>query len=211
MIIEDSPEYRDVIEIAISKDPCLELYGTFGAAEVALRSLQSTEHGTQPNIVLLDLNLPGMTGLEAIPWIAKYAPSTKTIVLSQSKREADVLQAISLGASGYLLKSSTVSQIKDGIQTVMQGGASLDGKVAQHILKELKKQPVKLQIEKPLSDRELEILTLLSEGLLKKEIGDKLGIGYGSVATYIRRIYEKLNVLNAPAAVNKAHRLGLFK
>ncbi|MDQ8182946.1 response regulator transcription factor [Pelagicoccus sp. SDUM812005] len=211
VLVEDHPRYRKVIEMALQAEADFELVNMFGAAEVALRNLEKALPTEHPDIILLDLNLPGMNGLEAIPYFKTATPKTKIIILTQSDKQEDVLQAIRLGASGYLLKSSTVGQIKDGIQTVTTGGASLDGKIAQYILGELKQQPAKLEIEKPLSDRELEILTLLAEGLVKKEIGDKLGIAYGSVATYIRRIYEKLNVLNAPAAVNKAHRLGLFE
>lgn len=210
ILVEDHPRYRKVIEMALQAEDRFELVNLFGAAEVALRSLEKPSPQTAPDIILLDLNLPGMSGLAAIPYFKTTAPKAKIIILTQSDSPSDVLQAIRQGASGYLLKSSTISQISDGIQTVMTGGASLDGNIAQYILGELKNQPAKLPLEKPLSAREHEILTLLSEGLVKKEIGDKLGISYGSVATYIRRIYEKLNVLNAPAAVNKAHRLGLL-
>ncbi len=211
VLVEDHPRYRKVIEMALESEENFELLNLFGAAEVALRSLENASVSEKPDIILLDLNLPGMSGLEAIPYFKVVAPKAQIIILTQSDKQADVLQAIRQGASGYLLKSSTVKQIIEGIRTVMTGGASLDGNIAQHILGELKQQPPKLEIEKPLSSRELEILTLLAEGLVKKEIGDKLGIGYGSVATYIRRIYEKLEVLNAPAAVNKAHKLGLFR
>ncbi len=210
ILVEDHPRYRKVIEMALQSEEGFELLNLFGAAEVALRNLEKAPPTAKPDIILLDLNLPGMNGLEAIPYLKTVAPRAAIIILTQSDKQDDVLQAIRSGASGYLLKSSTVNQIIEGIQTVMTGGASLDGNIAQYILGELKQQPAKLKIEKPLSDRELEILTLLAEGLLKKEIGDKLSIGYGSVATYIRRIYEKLNVLNAPAAVNKAHKLGLL-
>jgi DNA-binding NarL/FixJ family response regulator len=209
IVIEDHPKYRNVLEMAIADEPEMEIVGMFGAAEIALRHLSEVEHS--PDIILLDLNLQGMSGHEAVSEIEALHPHTKTIILTQSDAESDVLRAIREGASGYLLKSSTVNQIKDGIRTVMAGGASLDGKVAQYILNTLQDQPSTLNMDKPLSDRELEILRLISQGLVKKEIGDQLGISYGSVATYIRRIYEKLNVINAPAAVNKAHRIGLFK
>jgi DNA-binding NarL/FixJ family response regulator len=210
MLVEDSPEYRDVVEIAIKKDPNLELAGKFGAAEIALRSLQDLTSDRAPDIVLLDLNLPGMSGLDSIPWFKKYAPKTKIIILSQSDKKEDILQAIRHGAAGYLLKSSTISQIKEGIHSVMAGDNPLDAGVAKHIINNLKVQPAQDATRQALSDREFEILSMLAEGLVKKEIGDLLHIGYGTVATHIRHIYEKLSVTNAPAAVHKAHRLGLF-
>ena len=209
LVIEDHPKYRDVLEMAVTDEHDMQIFGLFGASEIALGHLGETEE--TPDIILLDLNLPGISGLETIPKLQAQCPESKIIILTQSDAESDVLHAIREGASGYLLKSSTTNQIKEGIRTVMSGGASLDGSVAQYILNTLQEKPNKLEMKKPLSAREQEILTLLSQGLLKKEIGDQLEISYGSVATYIRRIYEKLNVLNAPAAVDKAHRIGIFK
>ncbi|WP_372795551.1 response regulator [Pontiella sp.] len=208
MLIEDHPKYRKVIEMAMQHEDDMFIGSMFGAAEVALRNIR--EGKNSPDLILLDLNLPGMSGLEALPLLKSLLPETKIIILTQSHQESDVLAAIQQGADGYLLKKSTVSQIKEAVRTVMAGGASLDGNVAQYILHKLQKKKPEVKTGKPLSERELQILTLLSEGLLKKEIGHRLGISYGSVATYIRRIYEKLNVLNAAQAVNKAHRLGLF-
>jgi DNA-binding NarL/FixJ family response regulator len=210
MLVEDHPKYRKVIKMALEEESDMELTGTFGAAEIALRSVQDMRKRTVPDIVLLDLNLPGMSGHEALPWFKKYIPNTQIMILTQFNSEADVLSAIQAGASGYLLKSSTVTQIKEGIRTVVDGGSSLDGKVAKFILSTLKKTAPQRKVEKLLSQRELEILTCLAEGLVKKEISDRLNIGYGSVATYIRRIYEKLNVQNAPAAVAEAYKTGLF-
>lgn len=210
MVVEDHPKYRSTIEMALKLESDMALCGTYGAAEVALRSLQDIKSEESPEIVLLDLNLPGMSGLEALEWFKKYLPSASVIVLTQSESPADVFQALQKGAAGYLLKSSTVNQIKDSIRTVRDGGASIDPKVAVYILDQWKKAPQSVDVEKALSDRELEILKLLGQGLVKKEIGDLLGIGYGSVATYIRRIYEKLNVVNAPAAIDKAYRTGIL-
>jgi DNA-binding NarL/FixJ family response regulator len=210
MLVEDSPEYRDVIQIAIEKEPDMTLAGTFGAAEVALRSLQDPKQPIKPHILLLDLNLPGMSGLDAIPWIRRYAPTLKIIVLTQSSREDDVLRAISRGASGYLLKSSTAKLIKEGIRSVMNGNSLLDGSVARYITNAIQTQSTKIPLGKPLSERELEILTLLGDGLVKKEIADRLDISFGTVATHIRHIYEKLQVENAPAAISKAYKTGLF-
>lgn len=209
-LVEDHPEYREVIAFALSKDPDIEVVSQIGSAERALRRVKDQNDGAEMDIILLDLNLPGMSGLEAIPWFKKYSPETKVIILSQSDMEADVLRAIQLGASGYLLKSSTVNQITEGIRTVMDGGASLDPSVARFILNTLKTKLPKEQMEQTLSDREMEVLTLLADGLVKKEIAGKLGIGTSTVVTHVTHIYEKLDATNAPSAINNAHRLGLF-
>ncbi len=210
MLVEDNPEYRHVIEIALKRDPGMELVSKIGTAERALAVLQDMSTRTPPDLILLDLNLPGMNGLEAIPLFKEYAPETEIIILTQSDKEADILCAISQGISGYLLKSATIKEIKDGIQTVMDGGSSLDPNVARFILNTAKTKLSKQAQGKSLSNRELEILTLLAEGLVKKEIAARLSISSHTVITHIRRIYEKLNATNAPSAVNKAYRMGIL-
>lgn len=210
MLVEDNPEYRKVIEIALSDEHDLELISQFGTSEIALRSLQDMSTRKEPDLVLLDLRLPGMDGLESLPHFLSVLPDTKIIILTQSDNEADILRAISQGASGYLLKSSTIDQITHSLRTVMEGGASLDAGVARFLLETLKDRLPKQAIENLLTHRELEILTLLGEGLVKKEIADKLNISYTTVDTHVSHIYQKLGVTNAPSAVNKAHRLGLF-
>jgi DNA-binding NarL/FixJ family response regulator len=210
MLVEDHPEYREVIEMLLKKQPDIKLTGQFGTAERALRSLHSLTERKIPDIILLDLNLPGMSGLDAIPAFLADLPDAKIIVLTQSDREADVLKAITCGVSGYLLKSSTLSQITDGIRTVTNGGASLDAGVAKFILSTMKSHAPKSPTEPRLSDREMDVLTLLAEGCVKKEIAARLKIGETTVVTHVSHIYEKLNATNAPAAIHKAHRLGLF-
>ena len=210
MLIEDHPEYREAIELALRKEPALELTSQFGTAERALRSLEDGEALQGPDVILLDLNLPGMNGLDALPLFCTAMPDAKIIILTQSDREADVLKAITLGATGYLLKSATLKQITAGIQSVHNGGASLNAKVAQFILKTLKTKLPKGQRSQVLTDREMDVLTLLAEGLVKKEIAERLNISSTTVVTHVSHIYTKLNVTNAPPAVNKAYRLGIF-
>jgi DNA-binding NarL/FixJ family response regulator len=210
MLIEDNPEYREVIAFTLKDDPSIQLESQFSTAEIALRSLQNPAGGRAPDLILLDLNLPGMSGLETLPWIKKYAPETQIIILTQSDKQTDVLSAISRGATGYLLKSSTVDEVKQGIHTVMNGGASLDNEVARFIVNTLQGKLPKITNQTLLSEREMDILVLLGEGLQKKEISKKLKISNNTVDTHVRHIYEKLNVPNAPAAVAKAYKTGLF-
>ncbi|MBK1879903.1 response regulator [Pelagicoccus mobilis] len=210
MLVEDHPEYRDVIEIALSKETDLELVGEFGTAEAALRSLEDPARHPKPDVILLDLNLPGISGIEAIPFFTSTTPNAKIIVLTQSDREADVLEAIHRGAGGYLLKSSTVARITEGIRSMMDGGAPIDSDIANYILKTLKTASRQPHPAVQLSKRELEILSLLATGQQKKEIASQLDISVSTVVTHVNHIYEKLNVANAPAAVGKAYRKGIL-
>lgn len=210
MLVEDHPDYRAGIALALETSDSIELTGEFVTAERALRSLQEFSNRKTPDVVLLDLNLPGMSGLEALPWFKKYVPEIEIIVLTQSNKESDVLTAVAAGASGYLLKSATLDHLEDGIQTVVDGGSILDARVARFLLKTMKKSPPPTLKEDVLTERELEILIQVSHGLSKKEIAEQLNISPKTVCIHVSHIYEKLNVPNAPAAVDRAHRLGLF-
>ncbi|GHC52780.1 response regulator [Roseibacillus persicicus] len=210
MLVEDSNEYRHVIQFAFRDEPGFELAGVFGTAEQALRSLKRQAARVTPDVVLLDLNLPGISGLEALPELIKLAPETKVLILTQSETEADVLGTIKMGASGYLLKSSSIQEIRSGIRTVAAGGASMDSRMALYLLKTFRKDPVLADNDSILSEREMEILQLISQGLARKEIADELDISHKTVANHIAHIFEKLNVPNSPAAINKAHEKGLL-
>ncbi len=210
MMVEDHPDYRSGIELALETESDIELRGTFSTAEGALQRLQDPSSFLAPDVLLLDLNLPGISGLEAIRWIKEYSSKTKIIVLTQSDQEADVMKAIESGASGYLLKSSSLTQITDAIRTVSNGGATIDPKMATYILEMLRKQPPKSKLEHALTKREIEVLEHLSKGLLKKQISDKLGISNATVSTHVSHIYEKLEVQNAPAAISTAFQAGIL-
>ena len=212
ILVEDNPEYRNVLKLAFEFDESIELIAIYGSAEHALRALEpKSKQGLSPDILLLDLNLPEMSGLDAMQWFHDYLPQTPIIVITQSEAESDVLTAIQKGASGYLLKSSTVQQIKDAIETVAKGGGQLDSKVAKYNMNQIHQQvPLTNASQSTLSSRELEVLGHLADGLLKKEIAEKLGISFFTVSTHIRHVYDKLNVLNAPAAVSTAYQTGIL-
>ncbi|GAB5559008.1 MAG: response regulator transcription factor [Synoicihabitans sp.] len=210
MLVEDNPRYRESLTLALEEAPQIKLVGEYGTAEIALRNLKAAPPNESADLILLDLRLPGMDGLTALSQFLAVAPEVKIMILTQSDNEADVLRAISLGASGYLLKSSTVDDTITGIHTVMEGGASLDAGVARFILDSLQTRLPKDNAEGILTPRQLEILTLLSEGLLKKEIADRLSISYATVDEHVDHIYRRLGVRNAPSAVNQGHLLGLI-
>ena len=210
MLVEDNLEYREIIALTLGSENDLELISHFGTSEAALRQLKAMPIRKKPDLILLDLRLPGMDGLESLPRFRDAVPDVPVIVLTQSDNEADVLRAISLGAAGYLLKSSTLDQLTEGIRSVISGGAALDARVSRFILNTLQAKLPQTEIDNILTRRELEILTLLGDGLVKKEIADRLNISFATVDSHIRHIYEKLEVKNAPSAVRKASRLGLF-
>ena len=211
MLVEDNRDYRSVIEHALEVEPDIELVSQFSTPEIALRSLEDHKTRKVADLILLDLRLPGMDGLEALPWFLKALPDAKVIILTQSDAEADVLKAIKLGAAGYLLKSTRADQLIDGIRNVMSGGASLEAGVARLIIETLQTKLPDNKPEQLLSKRELEILTLLAEGLAKKEICNQLKISYSTVDTHVAHIYNKLDASNAPAAISKAYRKGILK
>jgi DNA-binding NarL/FixJ family response regulator len=210
MLVEDSAAYRKGIACALEGRSDMELAFQFGTAEIALRSLQEIAKEAVPDLILLDLNLPGLSGLDALPELKKYAPKAKIIILTQSDKEADVLRAVQLGASGYLLKSTSIGQLLHGIQDVSAGGATLDPNLARFILDLLNQTLPKKAASTGLSTREMEILTRIAEGLAQKKIAAELAISIHTVNEYIHNIYEKLNVPNAPAAIFKAYKTGIF-
>lgn len=210
MLIEDNPAYRKSITYALNGRDGIHLTHQFGTAEIALQSLQEMKPEEIPNIIMLDLNLPGMSGLDTLPKLLQSTPEAQVIILTQSNKEADILEAIAQGASGYLLKSCTVDQVREGIQSVMRGGATLDDQVAKLVLEKLGPSRPRHYKNQILSERETEILNLLATGLVKKEIANHLNISTHTVNNHIRHIYEKLQVPNAPAAISKAFQSGIL-
>ena len=210
MLVEDNPDYRQAVSLALEDEPWIKDMRIFGAAEVALRALQADREEPAPGIILLDISLPGLSGVEAIQQFQSLCPEASIIMLTQSNREADVIQAVRQGAAGYLLKSSSMDQLIEGVRTVMKGGAPLDPAVTKHVMKVVSDQGNQAAIEHDLSPRELEVLQLMSEGMLKKQIADELKISEHTVAFHIKHVYRKLDVNNSPAAVSKAYRAGLL-
>jgi two-component system nitrate/nitrite response regulator NarL len=210
MLVEDHPEYREIIEFILKEETDIDLVSQFGNAGQALRSLQDMDQRKEVDLILLDLNLPGMSGIEALLYFKKALPDTRIIILTQSDNESDVLSAIQQGASGYLLKSCTKKEISQGIRNVYNGGATIDPSIARFILNSLQLNLPKAAVESEISPREMEILTLVGNGLSQKQISHQLKITAFTVADHLKHIYEKLHVANAPQAISKAYKTGLF-
>lgn len=210
MLVEDHAAYREVIARILKREASMELSSEFSSAEFALRELENSKDKKKPDLILLDLNLSGMSGLEAIPWFKQYSPDSKIIILTQSDASADILKAIQAGAAGYLLKSSRADQISEGLRTVLDGGAVLDTKLAHFILDTMKSKLPKETLPIALSEREMEILKLIADGMAKKVIAAELGIRETTIIYHTKHIYQKLDAVNAPAAISKAYRAGIL-
>jgi len=197
-IVEDLAEVREGLAELVRSDKELLMLEHFEDAEAAVLKLPLLH----PNIVIMDINLPGMSGIECIKQLKEKCPDTQFMMFTVYENDEKVLQALQAGASGYLLKRTKPEQILESIKELNQGGSPMSSNIARKLLNIFldKKKVMKMQI---LTDRENEVLQLLADGLLYKEIADRLGIAHGTVRQHIHNIYEKLHVQNRAEAVNK--------
>ncbi len=204
--IEDNEGLRNTVTRAVNRVPGLKCSRSFGSCEAALDALGTPP---PPQVILLDINLPGINGIEGLKKIKAAAPPVHVIMLTISDDAGNVFEAICSGASGYILKTSPLETITQSITDVMNGGAPMTPVIARSVLNFFKR----LAPAKPdygLSPRELEILQLLVDGGSKKEIASAVGLSYHTIDKHVRSIYEKLQVHSVSAAVAKALRERLF-
>lgn len=162
----------------------------------------------KPDVLLLDLGLPGRDGLQVLDEVRKVLPELKVLILSAFDDRERVYHAICNGAAGYLLKSADPDDILDGIREVMKGSSALSGPIAKMILEGFSRYGSVRKVE-PLTSREVEVLRALVHGLIKKEIADQLDISQHTVDMHLRAVYRKLGVRTQTEAVSKALRQGL--
>jgi len=174
---------------------------TFSNCEDALKDIDA--YNISADVILLDIRLPGMSGIEAIPAFREKLPATKIIILTIHDDNDNIFKAICAGASGYLLKDSSSDKILQSIEDVLNGGAPINIQIASKMLEMFRKFNSPAQ-DYGLSVREKEILEQLVEGYSKKEISNRLNISYHTVDMHMRKIYEKLEVSSRSGAVAKA-------
>lgn len=201
LVIEDNRLFRKTLVDFINQSSEMVCNNDFISCEDAIEKMKSNE--LDPSIILLDIGLPGISGIEAIPILKSISPSTKIIMLTIQDDNESIFKAICNGASGYLLKDSSSDKIINAVKEVLDGGAPMNSSIAFKVL-EMFKNFVPEKKDYNLSSREIEILQLLVEGLPKKLIADKLSISYHTVDSHLRKIYEKLKVHSASSAVAKA-------
>src|SRR5437868_3735716 len=190
-IVEDLAEVREGLAELVSSDRELSMIGSFEDAESAVEKLPVL----QADIVIMDINLPGMSGIECIRNIKEKCQGTQFMMFTVYENDEKVLQALQAGATGYLLKRTEPQRILESIKELNQGGSPMSSNIARKLLNVFldKKKVNKKEI---LSERENTVLQLLADGLLYKEIADRLSIVHGTVRQHIHNIYEKLHVCN---------------
>lgn len=202
-IIEDHSEFREGLVHLLNITPGFEVTGKFSAVEPALEKMIDTD------IILLDIGLPGLSGVEGIPFIKEKFPTAKIIMVSVFDDDDHVFKAILAGADGYILKKTPPVKLLQSIEDAYEGGTPLTPAIAKKALAVFKRfVPVQSE-ENNLSDREIEVLNLITEGLENDEIADQLYISIDTVRNHIRHIYQKLHVHSKTQAVVKAIREGI--
>ena len=199
-IVEDLAEVREGLKQFISLNPEFTILGTFQTAEEAMHKLPQLN----PDIVIMDISLPGMSGIECIRQIKKRIPGTQFMMFTVYENDEKVFEALKAGASGYLLKNTGLLQLIAALKELHNGGSPMSANIARKLVSLFQTEHVDTEPTPELSKRENEILQLLSKGLLYKEIADQLSISAGTVRQHIHKIYEKLHVQNRTEALNKA-------
>ena len=199
-IVEDLDVVRNGLKDFISLSTDFLVVGSFKTGEEAFEKLPEI----RPDIVIMDINLPGMNGIECIRLVKDKSPSTQFMMFTVYENDDKVFEALKAGASGYLLKNTGLLQIAESVQELHEGGSPMSANIARKMVNLFRDTDKKTPFLDLLSPREKEILQLLAKGLLYKEIAEQLNITTGTVRMHIHKIYEKLHVQNRTEAINKA-------
>jgi DNA-binding NarL/FixJ family response regulator len=202
LIVDDHPVFRDGLAGLLATLPGVEITGTAGTAEEALTALQENA----PDVVLMDINLPGASGVEATRRAAQIAPATAVLVVSMVDDDDSVFAALAAGARGYILKGASADEITAALRTVAAGGAVFGAGVASRLLA---RTPARLRASVPLphddlTAREREVLDLLADGASNRHIARSLGISLKTVQNHVSRILDKLQAADRTQAALRA-------
>jgi len=198
-IVEDSEQLRGTLVRVINRSEGFKCVSDYGSAEAALEGIPKD----RPDVILMDINLPGINGVECVRQLKQVIPDTQMMMLTVYEDTENIFNALAAGAAGYLLKRTKTPELLAAIQELHRGGSPMTTHIARKVTQSFLKAGPSTQPAENLSQREQEVLDCLSQGLIYKEIADKLGISYETVHTYIRRIYEKLQVRTRTEAVAK--------
>jgi DNA-binding NarL/FixJ family response regulator len=198
-IVEDSDKFRETLARVLNRAEGFRCISHYPNAEDALKALPQDK----PNVVLMDINLPGMNGVECVRQLKHAVPEIQVMMLTVYEDTENIFNALAAGASGYMLKRTPRDELLDAIREVHRGGSPMTTHIARKVVQSFQKAAPAASPTETLSPREQEVLDCLAQGFLYKEIAEKLSISYETVHTYIRRIYEKLQVRTRTEAVAK--------
>ncbi|MEO1843837.1 MAG: response regulator transcription factor [Akkermansiaceae bacterium] len=211
-LVEDNDGFRNSVQRVVNQLDGMECDGTFTSAEDAFAAMEAESEA--PDVILLDVQLPGIDGITALGGFQERAPEAKILILTVFDDTDKIFRAVCAGAAGYMLKSAGVDEIGGAIRQVLDGGAPMTPKVARKVLDVFASLEVEGDQEPSndynLTGRERDILRLMADGLIKKEIAEKLEISVHTVSTHLRSVYEKLHVNTNTGAVAKALREGII-
>jgi DNA-binding NarL/FixJ family response regulator len=208
-IVEDDAQARQILSDWIRRTDGFRFVSEHGSAESALAGLPKEN----PTVVLTDINLPGLNGIECVRRLKSVLPGTQFVMLTVYEDADHIFHALSAGATGYLLKHTPRNELLAALKQVHSGGSPMTSNIARKVVQSFQQQapPASSTDTYELSPRESEVLDLLARGYLYKEIADSLAISLPTVSTYIRRIYEKLHVRSRAQAVAKYANIPLGK
>lgn len=198
-VVEDNADMRESVERVLNRAPGLRCVSTYSSAEAAVRDLPARH----PDVALVDVNLPGMDGIECVSQLKARLPQLQVLMLTRYEQSDTIFDSIRAGASGYLLKRTPADELVQAVQQVHSGGAPMTMQIARKVINYFQ------QIRKPspnvekLTPREREVLGLLAKGDLYKQIADTLGISTNTLRVHVRAVYDKLHVHSRTEATIK--------
>jgi DNA-binding NarL/FixJ family response regulator len=198
-IVEDDEQVRENLATLIRETEGFECIGTFSSGEQALEEMPRRA----PNVVLMDVNLPGMSGVECVRLLKSQIADLQVVMLTVYDDSDRIFQALQMGASGYLLKRSTSQEILRAVEDVHRGGAPMSSYIARKVVQSFQRQGPSEKASENLTKRENDVLNYISRGYTNKEIADALGLSAETVRGYLKTIYSKLHVRSRTEAAMK--------
>lgn len=201
-LVEDDARVRGLMAGWLQGEAGFEVVAQYGSTEAAVAGLGAD----RPDVVLVDINLPGQSGIECVRQLKPLLPATQFAMVTVYEDADRIFQALAVGATGYLLKQTPRAELIAAIRELHAGGSPMSTNIARKVVQSFHRAPAPPPAEAALTPRERQVLDELVRGLLYKEIAEALGISMGTLHTYIRRIYEKLHVHSRAQAVAKVTR-----
>ncbi|HEU5125527.1 MAG TPA: response regulator transcription factor [Verrucomicrobiae bacterium] len=199
-IVEDDARWRSSLEMLLRETDGFEFVGSFESGEAAVAELPRQ----RPNVVLMDVNLPKMSGVECTRQLMEIIPDIHIVMLTVYDDNERIFQALQIGASGYLLKRARADEIVQAVRDVHQGGAPMSAYIARKVVQSFRRPAPSVKPDEALSKRESEVLSYIALGYSDKEVADALGLTTATVRSYVKAIYGKLHVHSRTQAILKA-------